>query len=317
MHNAYINYAFRESSSIRSQSADHPRRHCGRKERNRRRRTSASLATGRQPRLQRARDLFSDELLIRSARGFEPTPRCRKILQQLETLLPAMESLVSPAVFDPRRERSHFRISGPDNVCAVLLPRLCRRYVPSHYRVTFDFFPWQSSAAEMLEHNQVDLILSIDDGLLASHFQSETLYREDWICAVSRANPIGDRLTLKQYVAADHLTVATLPGSQTIPDKQLAALGLKRRSSVRMPYFAVALECLSGTDAVLTLTSGMRTMVEQNPKLRLVEAPKELRPFHFQMVWHPRLNADARHAWLREAIQRATKLKSPSMTLLD
>ena len=267
--------------------------------------------------LQRARDLFSDELLIRSASGFEPTPRGRKILQQLETLLPSMEALVSPEVFDPRRECSQFRVSGPDNVCAVLLPRLCRRYVPSRYRVTFEFIPWQSSAAEMLEHNQLDLVLSIDDGLLASHFQSETLYREDWICAVARTNPIGDRLTLRQYLAADHITVSTLPGSQTIPDKQLAALGLKRSSSIRMPYFGIALECLPGTDNVLTLTSGMRSMVEQNPNLRLVKAPKELRPFHFQMVWHPRLNADARHAWLREAIRRAANIKplAPSQTL--
>ena len=261
--------------------------------------------------LQRARALFSDELLIRSASGFEPTPRGRKILQQLEALLPAMEALVSPAVFDPRRESTQFRISGPDNVCAVLLPRLCRRYVPSRYRVTFDFVPWLSSVTEMLEHNQLDLILSNDDGLLASHLQTEALYREDWICAVARTHPIGDRFTLKQYLAADHLTVSPLPGSQTIPDKQLAALGLKRRSSVRMPYFGVALECLPGTDAVLTLTTGMRAMVEQNPNVRLVKAPKELRPFHFQMVWHPRLNADARHAWLREAIRRAANPKPP------
>jgi len=44
---------------------------------------------------------------------------------------------------------------------------------------------------------------------------------------------------------------------QNIPDKQLAALGAKRRSSVRMPYLARPL-VPAGTELVLTLTNGMR-----------------------------------------------------------
>src|ERR1700689_2419139 len=78
--------------------------------------------------LQRARAMFQDDLLVRSPNGFELTLRGRKILDELEGLLPRMENLVAPALFDPLREKSHFRISGPDNVCTVLLPRLCRQY---------------------------------------------------------------------------------------------------------------------------------------------------------------------------------------------
>src|SRR5467141_4750179 len=77
---------------------------------------------------QRARAMFQDDLLLRSPHGFELTLRGRKILQELEGLLPRMENLVTPNRFDPTREKSHFRISGPDNVCTVVLPRLCRQY---------------------------------------------------------------------------------------------------------------------------------------------------------------------------------------------
>jgi hypothetical protein len=90
------------------------------------------------------------------------------------------------------------------------------------------------------------------------------------------------RLSLKQYRAADHLTVATLANVQSIPDKQLADLGKKRRSAMRV-----------------------RSLVESNPHLRLVKAPPELVGFHFLMAWHPRLDSDARHAWLREAVKAA------------
>lgn len=255
--------------------------------------------------LQRARSMFQDELVVRSPSGLELTLRGRKILQELEQLLPKIEGLVVPSVFDPKRERSNFRLSGPDNVCSALLPRLCRTYTSERYRVSFDFRVWQLDAVDMLEHGNLDLILHIDDGLLPSHLSSEKLYREDWICAVARQSKFGDRLTLKEYLAAEHLTVTTLPNVQNIPDKQLAALGAKRRSSVCMPYFGAALGCLPGTELVLTLTNGMRQMVERNSTLRLVKAPRELRPFHFLMVWHPRLTTDARHTWLREALRRA------------
>jgi DNA-binding transcriptional LysR family regulator len=255
--------------------------------------------------LQRARAMFQDDILVRSSAGFELTLRGRKILQELEELLPKIEGVIMPSVFDPKREPSNFRISGPDNVCMALLPRLCRRYTAEGYKVNFDFLPWQADAAEMVERGKLDLILHIDDGLLPSHFSSEKLYREDWLCAVARQSKFGDRLTLKQYLAAEHLTVTTLPSVQNIPDKQLAALGARRRSSVRMPYFGAALSCLPGTELVLTLTTGMRQMVERNSALRLVNAPRELQPFHFLMVWHPRLGTDARHTWLREALRQA------------
>jgi DNA-binding transcriptional LysR family regulator len=265
--------------------------------------------------LQRARTMFQDDLLVRSPSGFELTLRGRKILQELEELLPKIEGVVIPSVFDPKRERSNFLISGPDNVCIALLPRLCRRYTAERYRVSFDFLPWQADAAETLERGKLDLILHIDDGLLPSHFSSEKLYREDWICAVARQSKLGDCLTLKQYLAAEHLVVTTLPSVQNIPDKQLAALGLKRRFSVRMPYFGAALSCLPGTELVLTLTNGMRQMVKRNSALRLVEAPRELQPFHFLMVWHPRMGSDARHTWLREALRQAAHSESSGQSV--
>ena len=62
--------------------------------------------------LQRARSMFQDELAIRSSSGLELTLRGRKILQGLEQLLPKIEDLVVPSVFDPKKERSNFRISG-------------------------------------------------------------------------------------------------------------------------------------------------------------------------------------------------------------
>jgi len=256
--------------------------------------------------LQRARVMFQDDLLLRSPNGFELTLRGRKVLEELQLLLPKMEHLVTPNLFDPRREKSHFRIAGPDNVCTVVLPGLCRQYGNGRYQVQFEFLPWQARISELIERGQLDLILHIDDGLLPVHFHSERLYREDLICAVARDSRFGDRLSLRQYAEASHIAVATYGGVQTIPDKRLAAVGAKRSSCVRVPYFGVALQCLPGTELVLTLTSGMTSVVKGDRRLRLVKAPQELHGFHFLMAWHPRLNTDPRHVWLREAIRSIT-----------
>jgi hypothetical protein len=45
---------------------------------------------------------------------------------------------------------------------------------------------------------------------------------------------------------------------------------------IRVPYFGVALQCLAGTELILTLTSGMTSVVKRDRRLRLVKAPQEL-----------------------------------------
>ena len=81
--------------------------------------------------LQRARSMFQDELVVRSPSGFELTLQGRKILQELEQLLPKIEGLVVPSVFDPRKERSSFPYFWPrqclHGAATALVPPLCDR----------------------------------------------------------------------------------------------------------------------------------------------------------------------------------------------
>ena len=257
--------------------------------------------------LKRARLMFQDDLLVRSPNGFELTLRGRKLLDELNQLLPNMERLVVPNVFNPAREPNTFRLSGPDNVCSALLPHVLRNSMKPEFVTCLDVLSWQLGTADMLEHGQLDMAFQIDDGLLPSHLLSERLYREEWICAVARDSSFDERLTLKQYLEAEHLVVSTLSNVQNIPDKQLAAIGKKRKSRIRLSYFNVALHCLPASSLVLTLTSGMRSIVKSNPHLRIVRAPSELQGFHILMVWHPRVNTDPRHEWLRGIVRTAAK----------
>jgi DNA-binding transcriptional LysR family regulator len=93
--------------------------------------------------LQRVRKAFQDDLLVRSPRGFQLTLRGRTILEELDSLLPRLEQLVAPYIFDPSREEASFRLSGPDNVYTALLPEGPGKTVPLRWLV-FGLFLFQS-----------------------------------------------------------------------------------------------------------------------------------------------------------------------------
>lgn len=118
----------------------------------------------------------------------------------------------------------------------------------------------------------------------------------------AREHRLPKKLTLERYLTEDHIAVSTLDGVQSIPEKRLAAIGRVRQSSIRVPYFGSALECLAGTKLVLTATSAVARAASMREDLRVVEAPAEITGFSFQMVWHPRLTGDPAHGWLREQI---------------
>src|SRR5712664_1347965 len=56
--------------------------------------------------LQRLRDMFHDDLLIRTSNGYEPTPKGQRLLQELESTLPRLDRLLSGSDFDPATEQT-------------------------------------------------------------------------------------------------------------------------------------------------------------------------------------------------------------------
>jgi hypothetical protein len=45
----------------------------------------------------------------------------------------------------------------------------------------------------------------------------------------------------------------------------------------------------------------------QDRAIRILKAPPEITGFKYLMIWHPRVNTDAAHIWLRELISRIGK----------
>jgi DNA-binding transcriptional LysR family regulator len=170
-----------------------------------------------------------------------------------------------------------------------------------------NFAPWSEEAFADLDRGRIDLAFSNDDVLAPTHLQSRLVYREDWKCIVARESTLLKRLTLERYLEEEHLAVSTLVDVQSIPDKRLATFGKTRTVRLRLPYFGAALECIAGTKLILTATSGVARVAMRRSDLRVMDAPQEISGFGFQAVWHPRLNHDPAHRWMRERIFELAK----------
>src|ERR1700760_2114198 len=64
--------------------------------------------------IKRLRDIFSDELFIRTPRGVTPTPRALALRGPLSEAVRLIAGAVQPASFDPAQDSRTFRIAAPD-----------------------------------------------------------------------------------------------------------------------------------------------------------------------------------------------------------
>jgi DNA-binding transcriptional LysR family regulator len=64
---------------------------------------------------------------------------------------------------------------------------------------------------------------------------------------------------------------------------------------------------VAGTDLIATLPRRMALGELHNPAIKILPAPAEMTGFKYLMAWHPRVNTDAAHVWLRSMVRSAAK----------
>lgn len=254
--------------------------------------------------LQRLRDMFHDDLFVRTSGNYELTPQGQRLLHELESMLPKLDRLLSGSSFDPAVEQASFRIAVTDNAAAVLIPILCRDVLPSAKKIRFEFVAWHKGTFDEVHHGAVDLTFNASIVEAPSPLQSQTIYEEEFVCAVDAKSPWKKAMTLPQYLQAKHICISIQGGIQVAPDKPLAARGLKRQIALHVPYFEAAVRCVRGTDLMATVPKKLMDGTIPNPSIRLLKPPPEIGSFRYVMTWHPRLNSDAAHTWLRATMRQ-------------
>ena len=257
--------------------------------------------------LQRARDTFQDDLLVRTRTSFELTPLGTRLLHELEGSLPRLDQLLNGSAFDPDREEVVFRLSSTDYATQVVCPYLLQGFVHPGSKAIFDFVAWAGSVFDDMNHGRLDMVLNADDGNAPRTLAREILFQEEFVCVVAKESRINRQFTLKDYLEADHIGISVFEGIQSLPDRALARIGKTRRCPLRLPYFDSGIRAVIGTPLVVTVPKRIAAYEANHFALKVVKAPKEFEPFSYQMVWHPRLNTDAAHTWLRSVVRQVGK----------
>jgi DNA-binding transcriptional LysR family regulator len=204
--------------------------------------------------------------------------------------------------FNPAKETVHFRIAATDYAAHVIGIPLSKQFLAAGSNLSFAMSPLSDGVFDAMDRGRIDLMLRADDGVGSPRFPRQVIFEEKVVCVVSKDRQRGNKVTQQQYLDGLHIAVDTGGGSQSIPDQRLAAGQQKRRIAFTVPFFNVAINMVSGTNLIATMPKRMAMDYAQNPELKIMKAPKPLDAFSYLMVWHPRMNSDAAHIWLRHII---------------
>jgi DNA-binding transcriptional LysR family regulator len=256
--------------------------------------------------LQRLRGLFGDELLVRSGGDYVLTPRARRMQHELALLLPRLQNFVAGKEFDPTTATGIVRIIGTDYTTSTLGPYLLPKLFLAAPDLEVRIEQREHDSYAALEGGRADIALSVLRP--AGPLRWEQLFVDDLVCVVDRDHPERSRFSLADYAAARHVAVTVIGQEQPMIERWLQTRGHNRTAAVRVPHFGSALAALPGTPLVATIPRRLAELqAAADPRVRLVEAPEGLDPFPYGMVWHPRLETDPTHTWLRGMIRAAAK----------
>ncbi len=110
-------------------------------------------------------------------------------------------------------------------------------------------------------------------------------------------------MSLQQYLKYRHVVVAVMAGQQTLVDRPLGDLSLKRQVGLTLPFFTPAISAVADSDMILTLPRRLAFMMARSAAVRLMDAPPEIKGYRYDMIWHPRLEDDPAHRWFREQMR--------------
>ena len=259
--------------------------------------------------LSRLRVACDDELLVRTAAGYELTPRARVLQKELATVMPSLRGIFEGAAFDPLTATDTVRIAASDYAVTALGDILFPAFSSSAPRMSLIVTPMAPSTFADLDHGRVDLVLTPIPA--PAHLNRSALFSDDFVCVLANSHPLtATRLSVADLAAYPHASVGGMHPQQTIVMDQLEELGASINPEIRVPYFSSALAAVRDTDLIAVLPRRFAVRYA-DASVRVAEAPAEIAGFTYSMLWHPRSTDDSAHRWLRtllvEVVERMAR----------
>jgi DNA-binding transcriptional LysR family regulator len=144
-------------------------------------------------------------------------------------------------------------------------------------------------------------------GEVQTEVRIQALFRDHFVGAVRDGHPLlgKGKVAPQRYVGLGHVAASRRGCANGPVDEALAALGLTRTVVAVVPSFRAALAVAAESDLVALVTGSFfnatqRHQTKSGPAvIRSFPLPVRTEAITVSQMWHPRLDADPAHRWLR------------------
>jgi DNA-binding transcriptional LysR family regulator len=253
--------------------------------------------------LARLRETTGDPLLVRAGRGLVPTPRAIELREQVSQLVQDAIVVLRPArQLDFTRLRRSFTLRTREGFVENFGPALIARGAAEAPGVRLCFVQKTDKESSALRDGSVDLETGVIGKLTSPEIRVQSLFRDRFIAVVREGHPLSKgKITAARYAAATHIGVSR-PGVAGGPlDEALASQGLERQVATIVAGFSAALALARGTDMVASVPE--RHTGNLRAGMHSFALPFAAPEITVSLLWHPRLDADPAHRWLRAVVR--------------
>ena len=254
--------------------------------------------------LARLRTVMNDPILVPAGRAMVATPHAEAIAARVRGLNDDILSVLRPAdSIDPRALKRDFTIRANEAFVLLQAARLTAAVAAEAPGVRLCFAPKPDKSIGALRDGSVDLDIGVISGD-GGELRAQTLYRDRFVGVARAGHPLLRNITPEVYAACGHVT-ASRKGKFSGPvDAGLAALGLTRDIRLGVPGFPAVLAVTAASD-LIGLVPGSFCDGPLASGTAAFDLPVETAGIVISQIWHPRLDADPGHRWLRGVIFNA------------
>ena len=260
--------------------------------------------------LARLRETTGDPLLVRAGRGLVPSPRALELRERVRQIVQDAEAALRPAG-EPELGQlvRTFTLRTSDGFVETFGPALIARVAAQAPGVRLRFMLKPDKDSTPLRDGGVDLETGVVGQAMGPELRAQALLRDRFIGAVRPGHPLSEGdITAERYAAGRHVAVSRRGLDRGPIDEALAALGLRRQVATIVGGFSAALALARGSELIASVperhTAGLRA------GLFCFALPLRMPELTVSLLWHPRLEADAAHRWLRGCV-RAVCAQAP------
>lgn len=291
--------------------------------------------------LARLREATGDPLLVRAGRHMVLTPHAEALRQRAQGTVQEARAVLSPVTVEPDFPtlRRSFVIRTNDGFVEAFGASLIAAITAVAPHVRLQFMPKLAKTAAHLREGTADLEIGVlglpgQNSSMAPEIRVQALFRDRFVGVVRAGHPLAAEpaIDAARYVAFGHV-VATRTGRASGPvDEALAAIGLERDIVAVVPSFPAALAVARASDLIALVPAsyignrvGNRADEQSGNHVsdsipdgatahagtHAFELPVATGRITVSQMWHPRLDADAVHRWLRQTVLAVCREKVP------